>query len=250
MNATGSPASGGPPPPPEIASLADLLDLQDVDLHIDRLLHRRETLPELAALGATRTAEADLGKKLAELETDLRSVRLDRDKAEGELAILEEKLGYEQKRLYAGGMSARETENMRREVEALKIQKDRYEENVLGLLDREESVEGPTVSLRESARQTSERAIELAATVQGRWREIDAEIARFESRKAEVIPLIDTELLELYEKLRKTKEGVAVGRLTGNVCGGCHLGLSATERLEILESFPPRCIHCRRILVS
>lgn len=248
MSAAESPASGGPPPPP--ASLADLLDLQDLDLHIDRLLHQRETLPELAALGATRTAEADLGKRLAELEAELRSLRLDRDKSEGELAILEEKLGYEEKRLYAGGMSARETENMRREVEALKLQQQRYEDNVLGLLDREESVEGPTLSVRESARRTAERAAELASAVQVRWREIDAEIARFESRKAEVVPLIDAELLELYEKLRKTKEGVAVGRLTGNVCGGCHLGLSATERLEILDSFPPRCIHCRRILVS
>jgi hypothetical protein len=32
----------------EIPALADLLDLQAVDLEIDRLLERRQSLPELA----------------------------------------------------------------------------------------------------------------------------------------------------------------------------------------------------------
>ena len=31
----------------ELQSLADLLDLQEVDSEIDRLLHRRQSLPEL-----------------------------------------------------------------------------------------------------------------------------------------------------------------------------------------------------------
>ena len=36
----------------ELTSLADLLDLQEIDLQIDRLLEQRQSLPELAAYKA------------------------------------------------------------------------------------------------------------------------------------------------------------------------------------------------------
>ena len=89
----------------------------------------------------------------------------------------------------------------------------------------------------------------LEAIIKEEWRVIDADIARVEARKREIIPLIEPELLALYEELRPHKERVAVGRLAEGVCGGCHLRLSAAEQVEVLREFPPRCIHCRRILV-
>jgi predicted nucleic acid-binding Zn-ribbon protein len=81
------------------------------------------------------------------------------------------------------------------------------------------------------------------------WKEIDAELARREARKAEIVPPIPADLLALYERLRTTKEGVAVGRLADGQCGGCHLHLSAAEQAEAAAADPPRCTHCRRILV-
>jgi predicted nucleic acid-binding Zn-ribbon protein len=42
---------------------------------------------------------------------------------------------------------------------------------------------------------------------------------------------------------------VAIGALTDSMCGGCHLKLTAAEVLDAKRSDPPRCIHCRRILV-
>ncbi|MDH5422299.1 MAG: C4-type zinc ribbon domain-containing protein, partial [Acidimicrobiia bacterium] len=81
------------------------------------------------------------------------------------------------------------------------------------------------------------------------WKRIDGEIARKESRKEAIVPLIDTDILELYESLRSHKEGVGAARLADGVCGGCHLTLSPAEQLEVLSDEPPRCLHCRRILV-
>ena len=68
-------------------------------------------------------------------------------------------------------------------------------------------------------------------------------------RKVEIIPLIPPDLLGMYDKLRVSKEGVAIGRLIDGVCGGCHLALSAAEQLEVASDDPPRCLHCRRLLV-
>ena len=89
----------------------------------------------------------------------------------------------------------------------------------------------------------------LEAQVGAEWKKIDAELARREGRKAEIIPLIPVDLLTMYDKLRASKEGVAIGRLIDGVCGGCHLALSAAEQVEVAADDPPRCLHCRRLLV-
>ncbi len=90
----------------------------------------------------------------------------------------------------------------------------------------------------------------LEESISGQWKVIDAEIARNEERKAAAAAPIAADLMEVYEKLRSSKEGVAIARLEGGVCGGCHMALSPAERAEALSTDPPRCVHCRRILVA
>lgn len=233
----------------EIPALADLLDVQELDLEIDRLLHRRSTLPELERYRAAQEQIDDYDGRIEAASGDLRELELATDKAEGELELLETKLQEQETRLFAGGMSARETEHMRLEVQSLRGQQGASEERVLGLLDRLDPTR-EDLSRLEAEREVlvAERdALEAAITAE--WRQIDAEIARKEERKREALAPIPPDLVELYEKLRTTKEGVAVGRLENDTCGGCHIRLSPAEIVEVRSSEPPRCVHCRRILV-
>jgi predicted nucleic acid-binding Zn-ribbon protein len=91
---------------------------------------------------------------------------------------------------------------------------------------------------------------ELESAIKKQWKKIDAELARKEERKGEALSPIDPELLDLYEKLREIKEGVAVASYDHGVCGGCHMALSPAEQDEAFGSELPRCVHCRRILVA
>jgi predicted nucleic acid-binding Zn-ribbon protein len=98
--------------------------------------------------------------------------------------------------------------------------------------------------------ETAEKAkAELETAIREEWRVIDAEIAVKEHRKSEIVPLVDEELLGLYDDLRASREGAVVGHLTDGVCGVCHLKLSAAEEVQAKRQDPPRCIHCRAILV-
>ena len=234
----------------EFQSLVDLLDLQAVDLHIDRLLHQRQYLPELGGFRAAHAQSARIADRLSEIADEFKQISLEEDKAEGELELLEQKVHQQEQRLYAGGLSARETENLRREVESLRNREGTMEEEVLVLLDRREQLETELAAIKvelESA-QTEEQGLE--AVIGEKWNKLDAEIAKKEVRKLDIVPLIDPELLELYENLREHKEGVAVGRLEdGGICGGCHLRLSTAEQKQVLAEDLPRCLHCRRILV-
>jgi predicted nucleic acid-binding Zn-ribbon protein len=233
----------------EFRSLEDLLDLQVVDLEIDRLLHRRQSLPELEGYRRAHEALGALDAGLTEAEGRRRQADLAGDKAQGELDLAEGKVKREERRLYAGGISARDAENLRREVEMLRRLVSEREDQILELIDAREKAEAEVTALareRDSARAEKER---LDGLIKEEWRGIDAEIARAEARKRGIVPLIAPDLLALYEELRPHKEGVAVGRLAEGICGGCHLRLSAAEQVEVGREYPPRCMHCRRILV-
>ncbi|HEY5891055.1 MAG TPA: hypothetical protein VIW94_10190 [Acidimicrobiia bacterium] len=234
----------------ELTSLADLLDVQDLDIEIDRLLHQRQNLPELAEYKATHEQIGSLQSELDVASTSLRELELDFDKSEGELEILEAKLKEHETRLFAGGMSGRETEHMRLEVESLRGQREAMEEKVLRLLDTVDPVREAVRDLEKRIADFGATKAELESAIQEQWKQIDAELARKEERKKEAIVPVPADLMELYEKLRPMKEGIAVGRFEGGVCGGCNMALSPAERDQTFSVETPRCVHCRRILVA
>ena len=75
------------------------------------------------------------------------------------------------------------------------------------------------------------------------------ELAMKEESKAGSVSLVDDYLLEIYDTLRETRDGRVVGRLPDGICGACHLRLTAAEISKVSKDDPPRCIHCRSILV-
>ena len=234
----------------QLMSLADLLDLQEIDLQIDRLLDERQSLPELGAYKQAHETAKTGGEELQREAAELKQLELALDKSEGELEILEIKLKEHETRLYAGGMSARETEHMRLEVQSLSAQQSALEEKVLGMLEGIDPAREKVALIESDLAKIESRKTELESSIKEHWKRIDAEIARKEDRKREAQAPIDPELLDLYEKLRRIKEGVAVASYDHGVCGGCHMSLSPAEQDEAFAADLPRCVHCRRILVA
>jgi uncharacterized protein len=178
----------------------------------------------------------------------LRQIELDTDKAEGELEILEEKLQQHETRLFAGGMSARETEHMRLEVQGLRGQKGASEERVLGLLDQLDPAREDVARLEAQRQVLARRSRSWSRRSPTSGADRCRAGPQGGAQAGGDLP-IPEDLVELYEKLRSTKEGVGVGRLDNDTCGGCHMRLSPAEVAEVKKADPPRCVHCRRILV-
>lgn len=234
----------------ELTSLSDLLDLQGIDLQIDRLIDQRQSLPELQAYKTAHEEVQGLEKDREREAAILRQLELDLDKAEGELELLEIKLDEHETRLFAGGMSSRETEHLRLEVQSLKGQKDAMESKVLGLLEEVDPARSRTQAVEAEIARVEGVKSELESTIRAQWKTLDAELARKEDRKQDALTLIPGDLLELYESLRGIKEGVAIAAYDHGVCGGCHMTLSPAEQEEAFATDLPRCVHCRRILVA
>lgn len=234
----------------QLKSLADLLDLHDIDLQIDRLLEDRNSLPELAEYKAVHSDVQRLDAELEQARSDLRSADLSLDRTNGELEIAAEKAAAEQNRLYAGGLSARDADYLRREVEMLYTKVKGMEDDVLEFMEAREQGEA---RVEELTRELEERTAEkdrLTGLIQDQWRVIDKELAIKEERKVAAASLVDEYHMGIYDDLREKKTGRVVGRLADGVCGSCHLRLSAAEVARVAKDDPPRCIHCRAILVT
>ena len=233
----------------QLKSLGDLLDLQDIDLKIDKLLDTRNSLPELDEYKNAHAEAQRLTLALAEANQLLADADLNLRKTNGELELTAERAAAEQNRLYAGGISARDADYLRREVEMLYKKVSKMEDEVIGYLEDMEQAEADVARIDEELLYATELKDKLGAAISDLWRVIDKELAIKEETKKASVSLVDDYLLEIYDKLRELREDRVVGRLTDGICGACHLRLTAAEVNKISKEDPPRCIHCRSILV-
>src|SRR6266536_2291182 len=119
---------------------------------------------------------------------------------------------------------------------------------MLGLMEVREELERRTAAARTVSDGLRARVDEVGGAGLDELRAIDTELrARIDERQR-TRPEIDTDVLELYEDLRKQKKGIGAAALVDGVCQGCHEQLSAMEldKLKRAEGVK-RCEYCRRI---
>lgn len=235
----------------EMRSLEDLLELQSLDSAIDRLLDRRSHLPALAKFRDVHRRLEKLNADIVATEATKRELDLAEGKEEGEMKLDEDKVRREEQRLFAGvGLTAKDLGHLRDEVAMLRQRISKREDEALALIEQQQAAAASLEGLGAERVTVQAEKAGLEAEIAAEWKLMDDEIARLEARKRDTVPSIDPELLALYEEIRPLKEGVAAAALTDGTCGGCHLKLSAAEQIQVNRSYPPRCLHCRRILVT
>jgi predicted nucleic acid-binding Zn-ribbon protein len=233
--------------------LAALLELQDSDTRADQLNHRKQNLPERAALADIDRRIADDEAALSQAVSSRDSVAARQSELEAELASTETRASSVSRRLYSGEVSAsRELQAMAADVDALKQRSSQIEDSILEVLEELEPLE-QRVSETEATIATLRTEREAAAGSLGEAESVvDAELEVVAAERREIVPRVPEQLLKVYDRLRARLGGVAVARIVANRCDGCHLTLPATE-LDRIRHLPPgemvTCEQCGRILV-
>ncbi len=230
-----------------------LLDLQDLDSRLDRLAHRRRTLPALDEVERLTTRQGQLHDLIVEAETLADDLTRAQTKAEGDVEQVRVRAARDQERLDSGRVgSAKELESLQHEIGSLARRQADLEEIVLDVMERLEEA-----SARAAALNSEQEGIEgeLATARQHRdagFGEIDVETQNLGQQRQELAGLLPTDLVPLYEKLRSHHGGVGAAALKQRRCEGCRLELNTVE-IGRIRSAPPdevlRCEECRRILV-
>jgi len=228
-----------------------LLDLQQLDLAVDRL---RSRLAGLESEEEVREARARVGQteaRLGQLQLSVQQVAREQRRLESEVDSLDQKIRAEGKRLFDGSVAnAKELQSIERELENVRGRKSRIEDDVLEKMESREQLEAQLPAIEKEAAEARDRLAEIERTSARELVEVERDLADRSAERAALAHHFDDDLLELYEDLRRQKKGVAAVSLVDGVCQGCHQKLSPMylEQLKRTEGIR-RCEYCRRILV-
>ncbi len=214
-----------------------LLDLQAADTELAQLRHRRQHLPELAAIAASKQQAEQLRDEAMDLQAQLDDVADDQRRLENDVDTVQTRAKRDDQRLTSGGVPAKELEGLQHEIATLARRQSALEDDLL-------------VTQRQQAL-AAERA-ELDARRDAAFAEIDAGLARRGADRSDLAGELPADLLALYDKIRAASGGVGAAMLRQRRCEGCHLELAGSELSAVRAAAPDavvRCDNCRRILV-
>jgi predicted nucleic acid-binding Zn-ribbon protein len=230
-----------------------LLEVQALDARLDLLGYRRRTLPEHAELDKLDRELAEVRDRIVAAETERSDLERARDKADADVEQVRQRARRDQQRLDTGQVSSpRELQSLQSEIASLARRQSDLEDTELEVLQRLEDVDKHHVGL---LTRRAELGVERDATAARRdasLRDIDAELADKTGQRADLVAQVDTALVDLYEKIRASSNGVGAAALLRRRCTGCQLELNATDLSRFRAAAPDevlRCEECRRILV-
>ena len=228
------------------AQLRTLIDLQALDARLAALEGELARIPReidavhaagdeaKKAVEAARTRVEAARKSQRAKEKDLEDNRIKRQKYEGQL--------YQVK-------TNKEYSAVLSEIEEVKQEKARIEEEILSLMEQQEraAADAKEAEARLKAREAQGRSEEAALAEKLQAAEID--LAAIRSERAQVARELPSAVLDDYDKILRHR-GVAVVEVTKpNFCGGCHVTMTP-QRLQELrqQNALIRCESCGRYL--
>ncbi|MFA5564831.1 MAG: C4-type zinc ribbon domain-containing protein [Acidimicrobiia bacterium] len=236
-----------------MSTTEQLLLLQEHDTKSDQLRYRKEHLEERgkveelsaghAKLLANHTA---LAERRAELERHQRRI-------EDELASLQDKKSQSETALYSGSVkNPRELQALQEEIDSLKKRESAFEDELLDILAAIEPLDEQLNAAADEVSASQDALTEAENQLSIQEAEIDVVLADVMVLRDETAARLSESQLQEYESRRRQLGGIAVARLVGNSCGGCHLQLSAVQ-LDRIRKMPhdelADCDECGRLLV-
>lgn len=233
--------------------LLQLLALQQLDTHMDRLKYLRDTLPEAARARELAAAESAAADELVRRRTELADLEREVRKFEGEVDKVRARADKDSALLQSGEVTnAKHLQDLQHEIASLARRQTELEDLELEMLERVESAQRDLVTAEQTHQQASASVAEAVAARDSAVRALAADFQESKARRHEVSPQIPQELHSLYDRLRSDLGGLAVAEFENGQCTGCRLELIPTDRAAIANApldEVVRCEECRRILV-
>jgi len=219
--------------------------LQRIDLELQRkqqeLDQAKNRLSDNKALVAAESRLSSEKEHLADLRTSQKT-------SEWELEDLQEKARQTNSKLYGGTTkNPKELVNLEKEAAMLKSQISRKEDALLGLMSQAEEIEARANASAEEFERLKEEWQQRQETLGLRKSEVETVLGRLGETRAGLAKQINSEVLDLYERIRLTKE-LAVVKIERGRCQGCHITVPTSQWQKAKAGNIVQCSSCNRIL--
>ena len=246
MTETADPAPSAPSTIPEI-----LLALQAVDTTADQLGHRREHSPLHDDLASASSAMRSWEQRRAALRSRIDELGASIDDAErrgADLLAHRQRLEQQMKTVIA----PREAEALMHEMDTLTEQTDELDGHELEALEEQAALDDQLSAHLLGEESLRTRLGQADAALANEVSDIDNQLAGLSVDREELRAQVPAALLATYDR-KRAAFGVAVARLVGKQCQGCHLELSAAEidtvKDEAADTGVTDCPDCGRLLI-
>jgi uncharacterized protein len=211
--------------------LLTLIDLQAYDTRIAALEAEAARLPK--QIDAIHAALADAKKALDALKTKADTTKKDLRTKEKDLEVVSAKRTKAEARLWEVKNNT-EYSAVLAEIEAIKQEKSKGEEEILALMELQEKL---AVDLREAEAQFKKgeaQAQRDETVVRTRLAAVEQELAVVRGARASRARELPRPLLADYEKILKARAGVVVVAVnSAAVCGGCRVAIRPQAMQEL-----------------
>jgi len=223
-----------------------LIRLQELDSEIYALGNEKAAKPqEIDALLASFEAKK---QGLAELEKKSLEIQKQRKEKELELATNAEAIKKLQGQLYSLKTN-KEFQAMQRQIADNKTDGSVIEEKILICFEESDKIKAGIEE--ENLRLKNEEKIfsEQKERAEARVKEIDGRLSQLHTQRKQVIPDIDPKILYEYERILRSRNGLAIAAVQDNSCGGCHM-LVPPQVINLIKMYANviTCEMCNRIL--
>jgi predicted nucleic acid-binding Zn-ribbon protein len=230
-----------------------LLVVQELDTTMDQRRHRIAHHPLKAEIEAVDAQVVDVAATVAEVEARQHDLQRDLKRLADEVAMIDEKRSQVDGRLYDGSVTAtKDLLALQDEAKMLLDRKSGIEDDELELMESLEQVDTelqPSVARRE---QLAAERQQLDESLTVDTAELEVDLVSIAEQRSDAESEVPAELLAHYERLRVDFGGVAVAKLVGSTCDGCHMTLSAVA-IDQIKKQPDdavvTCDDCGRLLI-
>jgi predicted nucleic acid-binding Zn-ribbon protein len=232
---------------------ASLLAVQEHDTRADQLKHRIETLPIRADLARLEDDVLAVDNQLADVQRRRDELGRSQQRLEDEIASLSERANQAEKQLYSGTVTnPRELQALQDDVASIRRRIGQLEDDELEIMELVEPVDAERAALAGRREQLDAQGQRMRAELAETTSDLEAQLAEVEAERTATAGDVPADLWSEYDRLRARLGGVAIARLVGSACQGCHLALPAVE-VDRIRKLPldeaVHCEECGRLLV-
>lgn len=228
------------------AELSQLIELQELDLDIQRITDRLSKIP-VERDNIEKEFDTHAAEFLA-LKSKHEQTLLDRSQIESDLASAQEHHDkYKQDLMRV--RNEKEYTTALREIDATKKQVSGYETEILKRMEELEKLEAEIKANEPAIEGKRGEVDQTLAALNQEIDETNATLAAMKERREVLISTISTEMLWTYDRMARTRRGQALSAVRDGICSACRVKVrpkifSDVRKGDLLIT----CESCGRIL--
>ena len=230
-----------------MSELKTLVHLQEFDTKVAALETDAARLPK--QIEAIHASVAEAKKAVETIKARLDAARKDLRSREKDLDDIAVKRSKSEARLYEVKTNVEYTAVLA-EIENIKAQKAQTEEEILALMERQESLAGEIREAEARLKTRDEQGKRDEIVVREKLAAVEKELTGVRSERITLASAVPRNVLTDYERILKARGGLAIAPVTASaICGGCRVTIrpQAIQELKAATTLL-HCESCGRYL--